>query len=504
MSNVLESLAALPADQRAAVMASLADHGEEYGVHPSSPAQRRLWLLDQLFPGSPAYHVPVAFRITGALDAAALGEALRDLGRRHESLRTAFLAVDGEPRQVILPEPQFELAVRDQPGLDAATRSALAALQARHDALAPFALQTGPLLRATLLRFDDRDAALSLCLHHIVCDGWSMRILLEELSQAYARRIEGAGSGLPEAELQYLDYARRQGQWLAGPDGARAREYWTRELAGAPAVLEMPTDHPRPAVRAMRGAQQHFTWPADLASALATFCRQEAVTPFMALLAAYALLLSRHSGQDEVVIGTAAANRAQPEAAGVVGLLVNTLALRVPVRSTESFVELVRRVRDIVLRATEHQEYPFDAVVDALDVHRGTAHQPVVQTMLVMRDSPTDALVLPGTRVHARTLHNGAAKFDFQLDVTVRADGVSGCLEYDAELFRAQTMDLLAQRLRVLAAAALAQPGRPVATLPLLADGEREPGDRHPLPAGAGAVLPRNGVTAFHPHVRAT
>lgn len=465
MQDVLRRLRALDPERRAAVFAQLAERGEEFNVHPVSSGQRRLWLLDQLHPGSPVYNVPYAFRLRGPVDRAALGAALTELGRRHEVLRTVFLDLDGDPRQVILPEPQFSLVVTETP-VAAGERDAFASARAAEAAREPFSLADGPLLRAELVVFDATDALLLVTMHHIVCDGWSTQLLFAEWRAAY----ESADLG--PAPTQYLDFSRWQTEWLAGPDGARLQDYWTSQLAGVPPVLELPSDHPRPAVMKMRGGAESFAWPAALKERLDSFCLAERVTPFMVLLTAWNVLLHRYCGADDLVVGTNVANR-RAEIENAIGFFVNTVAIRTRVEPADSFRSLLHQVRDTTLAAQQHQDLPFERVVEALAPPRSTAHQPVIQTIVGMEDSQHEIFSLPGVGVSRVASHSGTAKWDLELGVTSTSGGIAGLLEYDSALFEPATVRRLLGHLETLLSAGLADPSCSVGLLPMITSSER-------------------------------
>ncbi|MGB3438352.1 MAG: amino acid adenylation domain-containing protein [Actinophytocola sp.] len=468
MQDVLRRLRALDPDHRAAVLAQLTTRGEQFGVHPVSSGQRRLWLLDQVHPGHPVYSVPYAFRVRGHLDAEALGAALRMLGERHEALRTVFLDIGGEPRQVVLPDVSFGLVVTECPTAES-RRDAVAAEQADIEARAPFDLGEGPLLRARLVRFAADDALLLVTLHHIVCDGWSTKVLFDELRRAYPALLDGVRPDLGAPPLQYVDYTRWQAEWSAGQARAGLVGYWTERLAGVPPVLEMPADRPRPAEMAMRGTVAGFAWPGSLDE----FCRTERVTPFMVLLAVWNVLLYRYIGQDDLVVGTAVANRNRVELENAVGFYVNTLALRTRVDPHAGFRALLRQVHDTTLDAQAHQDLPFDAVVDALRLPRSTAHHPLFQTLVVMQDGERDIITLPGLDLQRVPSHMHTAKWDLQLAVGSTEGEISGWLEYDTALYDEDTVHRLLGHLRVLLDGALADPERPVGLLPMLTAAER-------------------------------
>ncbi|MGX7829146.1 non-ribosomal peptide synthetase [Actinokineospora sp. 24-640] len=466
MSEVLKRLRALTPERRAAFAARIAERGAEFDVHPVSSGQRRLWLLEQLHPGRPAHNVPYAFRLRGGLDVTALAEALRLLGTRHESLRTVFLDLRGEPRQMILPEPPFALETAGGP----ADPRALADAEAR----TPFDLATEAPVRARLVRLGADDHLLLVTLHHIVCDGWSTKLLFAELAAAYESLVDGQEPDLGPEPLRYQDFSRWQTEWLAGPAGDELRAHWVAALDGAPPVLELPTDHARPAVLSMAGGIQRFTWPGELAERLAAFARAERVTPFMVLVAAWNVLLHRRTGQTDLVVGTNVANRGREETEGTVGFFVNTLALRTRIDPAAGFRALLAAVRETVLAAQAHQDLPFEAVVDAVRPPRSTAHHPVVQTLVGVEDSESDILTLPGLAVERVESHSGTAKWDLELALTATAGRIAGSLEYDSALYEPATAQALLGNLRTLLTAGIADPERPVDRLPILTDAERE------------------------------
>ncbi|MEU5695029.1 amino acid adenylation domain-containing protein [Actinosynnema sp. NPDC020468] len=457
MLDVLRRLRALDPDRRAAVLARLATDGERFDVHPVSAGQRRLWLLDQVHRGLPVYSVPYAFRLAGVVDADALRAGLLALGARHEALRTVFLDVGGEPRQIVLPEPGYDLEVVDRP-TPAADRDGDAAVLADDEARAPFDLAEGPLLRARLVRFAADDALLLVTLHHAVCDGWSTQVLFAELGLLLR------DEPLPPNPVQYVDFTR----WQAESSPAEQLAHWTAHLADAPPVLELPTDRPRPAVLAMRGEVEPFSWPVDLDA----FCRAERVTPFTVLLAAWNVLLHRYSGQDDLVVGTGVAGRTRPELEGAVGFYVNTVALRTKVDPGAGFRALLGQVRDTVLAGQANQDVPFDAVVDALRTPRSAAHHPLFQTLVVMQDGEQDILELPGVAVTRVPSHMHTAKWDLHLAVTSASGGLAGSVEYDTDLYDRETVRALLGHLRTLLEGALADPERPVGLLPFATPAE--------------------------------
>jgi amino acid adenylation domain-containing protein len=451
---------------------------------PLSFPQQRLWFLDQLEPGSFAYNLAGALRLAGPLDAAALRQVLGEIVRRHESLRTTFAGGDGEPVQVVAAPAPFPLPVVDLAGLPAARREAEAARLAAAEARRPFDLQRGPLLRMSLLRLAAWEHALVTAMHHIVSDGWSLGVFSRELGALYRAFAAGEPSPLPELPIQYADFALWQRRWLSGPPLAAQLAWWTQQLGGAPAVLELPLDRPRPPVRSYLGARLASPLGGELERRLEAVARRLAVTPFMILLGALASLLARYGGQTDVVIGTPVANRGHAELEDLIGFFANTLALRADLQGDPSFEELALRIRETALGAFAHQEVPFERLVDELRLERNLSHSPVFQVMLAFQNLPAAALELPSLTLSPLDFDGGRAQFDLTLTVYPAAEGPLARLEYAAELFDAATAARLLAHLQNLLAGIADDPARRLSDLPLLAPAEQ--GEL--LAAGEGAV----------------
>ncbi|MET0396582.1 MAG: amino acid adenylation domain-containing protein, partial [Longimicrobiaceae bacterium] len=357
------------------------------GALPLSFAQERLWFIDRLEPGSAVYSIPMAWRLGGALDAAALRRALGEIVRRHEALRTVFADVDGSPVQVIVPFGGFAVPVEDLSGLGEADREAALGRRAGHEARRAFDLAAGPLFRAALLRLGAGDHVLLLSMHHIVSDGWSMGVLFRELSALYAAYREGGESPLAEPGVQYADYAVWQREQLAGEALDRQMAYWKARLAGAPELLELPTDRPRPPVRTYRGATVPLDLPLDLLDRLQRLGRSEGATLYMTLLGAFQVLLSRYGGSEDVVVGSPIAGRTRGEVEGLIGFFVNTLVLRTDLSGDPSFRAVLGRVREATLGAYEHQEVPFEKLVAELQPERSLSHSPLFNVMFTLQES---------------------------------------------------------------------------------------------------------------------
>ncbi|HEX2569410.1 MAG TPA: amino acid adenylation domain-containing protein [Polyangia bacterium] len=448
------------------------------GELPLSFAQQRLWFLDRLAPGSPFYNIPVAVRVTGALSVEALERSLGEVVRRHEALRTRFETREAEGRRVqrIAPRLDLPLARVDLAPLPEDVREARALALAREEAQRPFDLEHGPLLRATLLGLGPEDHVLLLTMHHIVSDGWSMDVLVRELGALYPALAEGRPAPLPALSIQYADYAAWQREWLAGDVLDRQLAYWKRQLGGALPVLELPAHlggRPRPPVQTHRGAQHLFTLPAALSAALASLSRQEGVTLFMTLLAAFQTLLHRYTGQDDVIVGSPIAGRTRPETEGLIGFFVNTLALRTDLGGQPRFRDLLGRVREVTLGAYAHQDVPFEKLVEVLQPERDLGRSPVFQVLFVLQNLPATTLELPGLTLQLLAVDGGVAKFDLTMSLEETGEGLLGALEYNTDLFAPATMARLAQHFRTLLEGIVAHPEHTLAELPLLTEAER-------------------------------
>ena len=460
------------------------------GDLPLSFAQQRLWFLDRLVPGNPFYVMAFGLRLEGPLHVEALREALREVGRRHESLRTTFRAVDGEPWQVVADQVDLELPLVELSGLDPARRERELRFLGRDEARRPFDLERGPLLRGLLARLGEGDHALLFHLHHVIADGWSMGVLRRELSVLYESFAEGRPSPLPELPIQYADFAIWQRRWLSGETLERQLDYWRRQLAGAPPVLDLPFDRPRRAVETFRGGVAGFTLPEGLAPRLSTLSRGLGATLSMTALAAFDLLLARYTGRDDVVVGSAVANRNRREIEDLIGFFVNVQVLRTELSGDPTFAGLAARVREMSLAAFAHQDLPFDKLVEELQLPRDLAHHPLCQVMYGFQNFPrheTRVRDLSFTPLEEETTDTGTAKADLLLFLAEADGSLQGWIEYNGDLFETATIVRMYRHLTALLSAAAEDPGRPVSALPTLA-----PGERHQILcewSGAAAVL---------------
>ncbi len=450
------------------------------GPLPLSYAQERLWFLDRFEPESPLYNLPSGLRVRGPLDAAALEGALDDLAARHETLRTTFAETASWPVQVIAAEGRLPLARIDLSRLPAARREAAARRLARRAGRRPFDLARGPLARALLLRLAPEEHEVHLTVHHAASDGASERILVRDLLVLYARRVgraeRAAAPALPELPVQYADFAAWQRAHLSGARLEAEVAHWRERLAGAPELLELPADRPRPPAQTFRGGARPVRLPRALTGPLRRAARARGATPFMTLLAAYAALLGRLTGQDDVVVGTPVEGRFRPELEELVGFFVNTLALRIDLAGEPGFGELAERARRATLEGYDHQQVPFEKLVAELRPTRNLAYSPLFQVMLIVQPAVTEpavgrALGLELARANPGT---GVSKFDLTLNLFDNGTEVGGQWAYSADLFDPATVDRLTRGFETLLAAGLAAPQVPLARLPLLAAEERQ------------------------------
>jgi amino acid adenylation domain-containing protein len=440
---------------------------------PLSFQQQRLWFLDRLQPGSAAYHVPAAVLLRGRLEAGALAAALGDLAARHETLRTRLAAVDGEPVQRIAPPAPMPLPRVDLAALGTERRRARLALLARAHARAPFDLERGPLARAALVRLGADEHALLVTLHHVISDGASVAVLIDELAALYRARRERRPHGLPELPVQYADYAAWQRRRLDDQALAEGIEWWRRRLRGAPPGLDLPTDRPRPRMQGDRGGVRSRRLPDELVREVRRLCRRRRTTPFVALLAAFFALMQRWTGGDDLVVGTDVANRSRPETRGLIGFFINQLALRADLAGAPTFAELLERTRRVVQEALVRQDLPFDRVVEAVAPERDLARPPLFQVAFTHETVPALPASVDGLELEPLALFGAAAKLDLEVNVQEVDGGWTVHAVYDAGLFDAVTLERTLERYERLLAALAADPGRRPCRVALVGDAER-------------------------------
>jgi amino acid adenylation domain-containing protein len=463
------------------------------GPLPLSFSQERLWFLDQLEPGTPAYNILTALRLSGDLRLAALEESLSGLVRRHESLRTVFRAEEGKPYQVILPPAPFALRRIDlsDRSEDAAHRE-LRRMMAQEGG-ASFDLANGPLVRGLVVRLAAEEHALLLTFHHIVSDGWSLGVFVREMRELYAAFVEGRAPELPELALQYADYAHWQRATLQGKILETQLAYWRGAMAGVP-PLDLPTDRKRPAVQTSSGASLSRTFPPDLAAALGALGRREGATLFNLLLAGFEVLLHRLSGQDDFAVGTFIAGRNRAEIEPLIGFFINNLALRADLSGDPSFAALVRRTTQVTLGAYAHQEIPFERLLEDLAPVRDLSRTPLFQVMFVFQNMPLPSLELPGVRLAPLPLDTRRSNFDLTLWMYEIEEGLRASFHYNIDLFEEATVQKLLERLELVLRQAVGDPERRISELDLLDDVERrqvleEWADGDPVPGEEGACV---------------
>ncbi|HEX7238853.1 MAG TPA: condensation domain-containing protein, partial [Longimicrobiaceae bacterium] len=431
---------------------------------PLSFAQQRLWVVDRLEPGSPTYNMSYALRLRGVLDVVALRASLGEVVRRHESLRTVFGERGGIPVQLVRPHAPVALPLVDLGGAPGPVHRAerLAADEAGR----PFDLARGPLLRCTLLRLADDDHVLLLTMHHIVSDGWSRSVLVREASALYGAFSRGEPSPLPELPVQYADFAVWQRDRLSGERLDAQLGYWQEKLRGAPPLLEIPTDRPRGVGQGPRTARHDFTLSPGVSRGLRELSQRQGATLFMTVLAGWQALLGRYAGQDDVLVGTPVAGRSRRETEGVIGFFVNLLVLRTELGGDPAWDELLARVRETSLGAYDHQDLPFERLVEELGAERSLTHSPVFQVTFALHRAGTEGQLSLGT-VELEPFESGAgvAKFDLELTVSEAGEALGGALVYRPALFEAATMARLAGHLESVLEAMAADPRRRLSEL---------------------------------------
>ena len=442
---------------------------------PLSFAQQRLWVLDQIEPNNPLYNIPRSTRLRGKLNAQALIDSLNEVVRRHESQRTTFAkGADGQPVQVIAESLTLDIPVIDLGGRPEAEREAEALRIAAEEEQTPFDLAKGPLLRARIVKLGAEDHVLLLTMHHIVSDAWSAAVLLQELSTLYTSFCEGKPSQLPELAVQYGDYAAWQRKYLQGAALDAQLSYWREHLNGAPPLLQLASDRPRPSVRKFDGAYEPIPLAKDVADAVKTFSQREGMTPFMTLLAAFNALLMRYSGQEHIVLGTDIANRTSAETERMIGFFINLLPVHTDLSGDPSFRELVTRVREVALGAYAHQDIPFDKLVEDLQPERSQSHNPIVQALFVMQNVPRERRELPGLTMTPFPVPLKRSKFDLAVFMSDDGMEVGQNWVYSTELFERSTILRMASHFENLLRNSVANPDTRLSALEILSEQEKQ------------------------------
>ena len=442
-------------------------------IFSSSFAQQRLWFLDQLEPESPLYNIPQAFRMSGALNLAALRQTFEAIVARHEALRTTFSAIEGIPMQCIAEKESISLPVVDLTGLPKADREGEITRLVAEESRRPFDLARGPLLRVTLLRLGDEEHILLLTMHHIVSDGWSMGILVQEMASLYEAFSHRTIPSLPALPIQYADFAEWQREWLQGEVLETQTSYWKKQLGGNLPFAAVPADHPRPMIQTYRGKRKAFAVSKSLHEALKALSQREGVTLFMTLLAAFQALLHRYTGQDDIIVGSPIANRNRLEIEGLIGFFVNTLVLRTDLSGNPTFRELLVRVREVALGAYVHQDLPFEKLVEELHVPRDLSYNPLFQVMFILQNAPLEPLQLSGLTLSPLVVDTDTAKFDVTLELAEGPGGLTSSIEYNTDLFDSDTIERMAGHFQTLLEGIVANPDARVSELPLLTEAER-------------------------------
>ncbi len=442
------------------------------GNLPLSFAQERLWFLDQLEPGGTAYNMSLALRLKGELNVAALENSLNAVISRQEGLRTHFATHQGKPIQVI-EDAEIELPQEDLSALPSETLEGEFKTRLDVEALQPFDLDKGPLLRVRLLRFSDQEHVLLLTMHHIISDGWSLGVLFRELGECYAAYSGFKQPELAEVPIQYVDFAVWQREWLSGEVLASQMDYWRENLQGL-STLNLPTDRPRPAVQTYAGSSERITLDAELSKQLTSLSRQAGVTLFMTMLSGFAVLMHRYSGQEDIVVGTPIANRNRSETEGLIGFFVNSLVMRTDVSGSPGFRELVQRVNRTALDAFEHQDLPFEKLVDEIQPVRDLSHNPLFQVMFALQNAPRESLDLKGLTLESISREIKVSGFDLECHVWERGDRLEVIFIYNTDLFDASTIRRMMTHYRRLLEASTASPETPVGQLEILDDEEKQ------------------------------
>lgn len=446
------------------------------GDIPLSFNQERLWFLDQLIPGAPLYNMPMALLIKGPLQVEVLRKTFREIVQRHGTLRTSFISTDGKPFQVIEPDLAIEIPLIDLTGLPEQEKGREVQRLARKEEETPFDLTRSPLLRVTLLELGQEEFVLLVTLHHIVCDGWSLGILNNEINTLYEAFSRGAPSPLPPLEIQYADFAAWQRKWLSSDVLERQLSYWKQQLKGMPPLLELPTDHPRPATQSFRGGIHWFEIDPWVIERLEQLGRQSGASLFMTLLAAFYVLLFRYSHRDDLVVGSPVANRNRREIEPLIGFFVNTLVLRIQLSGNMLFSELLPRVRQVCIDGYGNQDLPFEQLVEALQPERNFGHNSLFQVMFALQNAPMGEMKLQQLSISTLETDKVTETFDLILSFIERnvEKQLAGVLEYNRDLFEPATISRMAGHLLVLLEGVTENPKRRISQLPLLLEEERQ------------------------------
>ncbi|MEH1779521.1 MAG: amino acid adenylation domain-containing protein [Nostoc sp.] len=462
-----------PEKKRELLAKLLQENVSQLQTFPMSFGQQRLWFIDQLQPGNFANHISAALRLTGFLNQAALLQTLDEIVRRHEVLRTTFATMEEKPVQVIIPNLSLNLPTINLEELSEVEQEAEVKKLVIQEIQQPFNLSQAPLLRATLLRLKETEHILVFTMHHIISDGWSMGVLTQEVAVLYETFSKRQPSLLSELPIQYVDFAAWQRKRLQGELLQSQISYWKNQLEGAPKLLELPTDYPRPAVSSFQGASYSFELSDDLYVALNKLSQQYGSTLFMTLLAAFQTLLWHYTGSEDIVVGSPIANRDRTELEGLIGFFANTIALRTNLAGNPTFEDLLTRVRTKLLGAYAHQDLPFEQLVEELQPQRNLSYTPVFQVMFVLQNTPMSVFELPGLTISPLTIDNGSAKFDLTLEITETPQKLFANLEFNTDLFESSTIKRMAGHFQTLLQEIIANPKLRLSELSLLTEAEK-------------------------------
>ncbi|MEH2072616.1 MAG: amino acid adenylation domain-containing protein [Nostoc sp.] len=441
---------------------------------PLSFSQQRLWFIDQLYHGSSFYNIPIVFQIKGQLSITALEQSLNKILQRHEVWRTTFKLVNGEPIQEIVPQLTWDLPIINLEHLSGKDWEGEVKQLVAKEATKPFNLAKGLLVRAILLRLSEEEHVLLVTMHHIITDGWSCGVFLRELSTLYAAFSTNQPSPLPELPIQYADFTIWQRDRIQGKFLATQLNYWKQQLKGELPVLQLPTDYLRPHVTTFTGAKQYFTFSKALTDALRQLSQQADATLFMSLLAAFNILLYRYTDQEDILIGSPIANRNRTELEGMLGLFVNTLVLRNNLSGNPSFYELLHRVREVTLDAYAHQDLPFEMLVEELQPERDLSRNPLYEVMFVLQNSPVSVQEVSGLTLRTLDFDSGTAQLDIFLSMFESQEGLTGCLEYNTNIFDSTTISQFICHFQTLLESIIANPEQHICELSLLTAFDRE------------------------------
>ena len=476
-----------------------------------------MWFLLQLDPDNRAYQFQPTLRFRGPLDLEALDASLREIVRRHEIYRTTFPSVDGTPVQRIHADAPPPLEIVDLQSVPAADREAELERRKVEAIGKPFDLTRLPLMRWTLFRLSPEDHVLQHVEHHMVHDGWSFNVFLREFSALYRAFQGGLASPLPEPSIQFADFAQYQRAWMESDEAAHQRTFWQRKLSDAPPALEIPSDRPRGSVQTFRGAVSVFEVSPELADALRAFSRREGGTLFMTMLSAFAILLYRYTNREDFCVGSGVANRRLEETEGLIGMLVNMIALRMDLQGDPTVRELLARVRETTLEGYENQDFPFKAVVESVHPERTLSHSPLCQVLFSFHDSPLGDLDFGGPRLELQEIvSGGGAKFDLNIIAIPRSEqrvgqkaaaapgGITLAWEYNTDLFDASTAGRMLGHYEMLLRSMVADPERRVSSLPMLTEGEMRDLFPRARRAAESAGSPRLLHRSFERHAART